>query len=57
VAFEGEIELSKTIAVERISSALEDDGLWTEFVDNRLDDRLEEIQIRLIIDSIVQRDV
>ena len=57
MAFESEVKLSKTIAIERISSTLEDDGLRTEFVDNCLDDRLEEIQIRLIIDPIVQRDV
>jgi len=57
VPFEGEIEATKAIAGQGISTALHNDSVWTIYLHDFSDDRLENTFIRLIINTITKRKV
>jgi hypothetical protein len=57
VALHAEVEASKSIAGQRVGTALEDDGLGLVELHDVLDDGLKDGLVRLVVDAVAEREV
>ncbi len=57
MAFNLYVESSKAITSEGVGAALEDDCCWYEMIDAHLYDSFEHVEVALIIDPVIQRNI
>lgn len=54
---DGQIERAETVAPERISTTLEDDGCRPECGDGVVDHGLEDREVHVVVDTVFERDI